>query len=124
MPILSNPHWEAYAVSRAEGLSQRQAYRKAYPDSKCSDTTADRKACDLEKEGKIRARYEEIRGKVEDDAVLTRKEKRELLANMARNTELPVSDRQRAIDLDNKMEDEYVTRVEGSIGVVKLEDLL
>lgn len=111
MAALSNPHWEDYAQARAEGLSQRKAYRKAYPRSeKWKDGTVDAKACNLEKEDKIVARYNELKDAaafMAGGAVLTRIEKRELLATMARDETLPAADRQRAIDLDNKMEDEY-----------------
>jgi hypothetical protein len=111
MPALTNPKWEDYAQARASGLSQRKAYRKAYPRSeKWKDGTVDAKACNLEKEDKIRARYAELKDTaalMAGGAVMTRNEKRELLATMARDDTLPAADRQRAIDLDNKMEDEY-----------------
>lgn len=124
MAVIKNPHWEAYAVARVKGLSQRQAYKKAYPNFKGKDATADTKGYELEQKSEIRDRYNELKGEVADNAVLTRREKREMLANMARNEKLQVSDRQRAIDLDNKMEDEYTTRIEGTLGITKLEDLI
>ena len=48
---------------------------------------------------------------------MTRKEKREILAEMARDERLLPSDRQRAIDLDNKMQDEYTSKVELSADI-------
>ena len=114
MAALENPHWEDYAQARAAGLSQRKAYRKAYPRSeKWKDSTVDAKACHLEKEGKIVARYNELKETaafMAGGAVMTRNEKRRLLANMARDKTLPAADRQRAIDLDNKMENEYTSK--------------
>ena len=116
MAALTNPHWEDYAQARAEGLSQRKAYRKAYPNSeKWKDATVDTKACNLEKEVEILARYNELKEAAAfaaGGAVMTRNEKRMLLAEMARDMELPAADRQRAIDLDNKMEDEYTSKVQ------------
>lgn len=115
MAALSNPHHEDYAQARAAGLSQRKAYRKAYPRSvNWKDGTVDAKACNLEKLDKIKARYQELKeiaAQSAGGAVMTRNEKRRLLAEMARNEELPASDRQRAIDLDNKMEDEYTSNI-------------
>lgn len=115
MAALSNPHHEDYAQARAAGLSQRKAYRKAYPRSEnWKDGTVDAKACNLEKLDKIKARYQELKdiaAQSAGGAVMTRNEKRRLLAEMARNEELPASDRQRAIDLDNKMEDEYTSNI-------------
>lgn len=129
MGALSNPRWEAYAQAKAEGLSQRKAYRKAFPRSEAwKDSTVDNKAYALERDqGEILARYtelKEIAANAAGGAVLTRNEKRQLLAEMARDDTLSPSERQRAIDIDNKMEDEYVTRVEGSLSVAKLEDLI
>lgn len=115
MPVLNNPRWEDYAQARAAGFTQRVAYRKAYPRSeKWKDATVDNKAYVLEKRGEVKARYEELKeaaANAAGGAVMTRNEKRELLAAMARNMKLPAADRQRAIDLDNKMEDEYTSNV-------------
>lgn len=128
MAALSNPHWEDYAQARASGLSQRKAYRAAYPKSeKWKDSTVDAKACNLEKQDKVRARYQEIKDDAANSAggaVMSRNEKREMLAAMARNQELSVADRQRAIDMDNKMEDEYATRITGDLTIKKLEDMI
>lgn len=128
MAVLSNPNWEDYAQARASGLSQRKAYRVAYPKSnKWKDATVDAKACNLEKEDKIQARYQELKEEAANaagGAVLTRNEKRIMLAEMARDTNLTARERQAAIDIDNKMEDEYLTRISGDIAVKKLEDVL
>lgn len=122
---LKNPRWEAFAQALAKGLSQRKAYREAYPKSvKWKDKTVDNKAYELTKNGEVMRRYEELKDKAADCAVLTRKEKRELLAQMARDEKLSPVERQRAIDIDNKMEDEYVTKIEGNLNVTKLEDLI
>ena len=128
MAVLTNPHWEDYAQARAAGLSQRKAYRLAYPKSeKWKDNTVDNKACLLEKSGEIMQRYEELKHEAANaagGAVMTRNEKRVMLAQMARDESLSARERQAAIDIDNKMEDEYLTRVEGSFNVGKLEELL
>lgn len=118
MAALDNPHWEDYAQARAAGLSQRNAYRKAYPRSKSwKDGTVDVKACNLEKEDKILVRYQELKDAaafMAGGSVMTRIEKREILANMARDETLSAADRQRAIDLDNKMENEYTSKADAS----------
>lgn len=128
MSVLQNANWEAYAVARVKGLSQRQAYREAYPNSRSKDETVDNKACNLEKKGEVKARIKELKGEVASAAVgevvLSRTEKRAILAEMARDKTLSVNDRQRAIDLDNKMEDEYKTILDGNVGLTKLEELL
>ena len=130
MAALTNPHWEDYAQARAEGLSQRKAYRKAFPRSEAwKDATVDNKASALERENcEILARYQELKEIAANQAggaVLTRIEKRRLLAEMARDTELSPAERQKAIDIDNKMEDEYLTRIGANVAVDnRLEDLI
>lgn len=119
MAALSNPHWEDYAQARASGLSQRKAYRAAYPSALgWKDSTVDVKASNLEREDKILVRYQELKEEAANKAggsVMTRNEKREMLARMARDENLTARERQAAIDLDNKMEDEYVTRLEANV---------
>ena len=53
----------------------------------------------------------------EETAILSRAEKKELLAEIARNKENAPSDRIKAIDIDNKMDGEYTSNinVEGNI---------
>ena len=129
MAALTNPHWEDYAQARAEGLSQRKAYRKAFPRSEAwKDATVDNKASALERDNdEILARYQELKeiaANKAGGAVLTRIEKRTILAQMARDTGLSPVERQKAIDIDNKMEDEYTTQIAGSLNITKLEDLI
>ena len=57
-------------------------------------------------------RYNEIQEEQKKEALLTRWEKRKILADLARNEENTPSDRTKAIDTDNKMENEYVNKVE------------
>lgn len=118
MPVLKNSRWETFSQALVAGDSQRIAYKKAYPKAeKWKDATVDNNAYNLAKKSEILARCNELKEAAAAGAVLTRKEKRELLAEMARNEELLPADRQRAIDLDNKMEDEYTNKVELSGGV-------
>ena len=118
MPVLKNPRWETFAQAMTEGCSQWVAYRKAFPNSeKWKDKTVDNRASELWGVREIRGRYEELKEQAAQGAVMTRKEKRELLAEMARDERLLPSDRQRAIDLDNKMQDEYTSKVELSADI-------
>lgn len=113
MPVLHNPRWETFAQALAAGDSQAKAYRKAFPSSlKWKDKTVWKRATELfNHNGAVMGRYTELKEEAAKGAVLTRREKRELLAKMARDEKLPVSDRQRALDLDNKMENVYTNNV-------------
>jgi len=55
---------------------------------------------------------------------MTREEKRAILAQMARDPNLSVKERQAAIDLDNKMEKEYTARGDSGKPTAKLEDII
>ena len=65
------PKQETYCLKRNEGLSQRQAYRAAYPKSgSWKDATVDNKAYALEKKGEVLARINELRSKTAKKAIL------------------------------------------------------
>lgn len=54
------------------GMTQRQAYYKAFPSSeKWKPETVDSKASELLKNDKVLARYKELQAKAEDEAIIT-----------------------------------------------------
>jgi len=58
------PKQEAFATGVASGLSQAEAYRQAFPQSrKWTDKTVHEKASRLAAEDKVQARIQELRGK-------------------------------------------------------------
>ena len=63
---------ELYCQARARGLSQRRAYRAAYPKCNSTDAAVDAKACNLEKQAKVSARLNELNEAGARDAKLTR----------------------------------------------------
>ena len=63
---------ELYCQERAKGMSQRRAYRAAYPKCKASDRDVDSKACNLEKTAKVSARLEELNAAGAKEARITR----------------------------------------------------
>lgn len=54
------PKQEMFVQGIITGLSQRQAYRKAYKAEKMSDETVDSRASELLKNGKVTVRYREL----------------------------------------------------------------
>ena len=56
---------EAYVQGLIRGLSQREAYKQAYNAERMTDKTIDERACVLLTQDKVRARYEELRGKID-----------------------------------------------------------
>lgn len=68
MPEKLTQRREKYIRELIKGKSQREAYKAAFLCGKQSDKTIDEKACRLLKIPAVRARYDELRGKVERKA--------------------------------------------------------
>lgn len=87
MARLESLKQEQYLLNLISGMSQRQAYRAAYPNCKSPDKIVDEKASKLLSQDKVRARYDELRGKamqpLEDKALVTAQRIREELAKVA-----------------------------------------
>lgn len=130
---------EKFIQGIVTGLSQREAYKAAYDVKSMSDNAIDREACLLMKNPKIAQRHKELVDEIAIPAIMTAQERLEYLTRLIKNEEkekvltlggefkeVPAdfNAKLKAIDLMNKMQGEYVTKVEGNIGVTKLEDLL
>ena len=77
------PKQEAYCQARARGLSQRKAYREAYPAAAAwKDSTVDSRASELEATGKVLGRIEALTEKAAKQAVASRTAVIERLANV------------------------------------------
>lgn len=94
------------------GLSQRKAYRAAYPSSeKWKDAAVDSKACALLKTDKILTRYNELKEKAENAAIMTRAQRMITLSDIAQFSKKDDS-RIKAIDTLNKMDGIYTNKIE------------
>lgn len=125
MAVLSNAKNEKFAQGIFEGLSQRKAYRAAFPSSrKWKDSTVDSRASELYNTSEILGRLDELKKEAADDSILSVIERKIWLSELIDGGHAGVtSDRLKAIDILNKMDGVYVAKVEGSI-TVKLEDLI
>lgn len=115
---------EKFIQNIVAGMTQRQAYKAAYDAENMDDKTIDKEACLLFNNPNIAERYKELLEKLEEQAIMTALDKRKMLKEMAENTDNSVLERLKAIDVDNKMAGEYVTKVQGEVTVSKLEELL
>lgn len=118
------PKQERFIQNIVSGMTQRQAYKEAYNAENMKDESIDVEACKLFNDTKVLQRYRELINQLDDKALMTAVEKRKLLRDIAYNKENSVTDIIKAIDTDNKMTGEYVTKIEGDIGIKKLEDVL
>lgn len=112
-------------------MSQRQAYKDAYNAENMTDESIDVEACKLFNDTKVSQRYQELIDKLEDKAIMTARERMIWLSGVVldsvKEQDLKIADlntKIKAVDILNKMSGEYTTKIEGNIGVTKLEDLL
>lgn len=78
------PKQEAYCLARCRGLTQRQAYREAYPASrKWHEGTVDSRASELEHDSEVLGRLSQLRESAAKEARITRAQVIERLADLA-----------------------------------------
>jgi phage terminase small subunit len=109
------PKQEKFIQNIIKGMSQREAYKDAYNAENMKDETIDSEACLLFNDQKVAKRYQDLIQRLENEAVMTALEKRKLLKELALDKENSVNDRLKALDIDNKMAGEYITKVEAGI---------
>jgi phage terminase small subunit len=136
------PKQEKFIQNIIQGMSQREAYKDAY-NAKYKDEVIDVRACELFNSSKIQVRYKELMDQLEDDSIMSAKERMKWLSEVVKNEQketvyyqvngkstpiertADLNTKIKAIDTLNKMSGEYKTILDGSVEVKKkLEDLL
>lgn len=133
---------EEFVKNIIDGKSQAEAYRNAYSAKNMSDNAIYREASLLMSNPKIAQRIKELRDQMAKPTIMTAQERLEFLTEVINGTrgekvveivngeekeiEVPTSMKNRlsAVDIMNKMQGEYTTKIEGDIKVKRLEDLL
>ena len=112
MAELENARHEKYAQGLANGLSQRNAYRAAFPNSvKWKDNTVDVKACELANDDKILVRLRELGKQATSKAVMTATQRKEWLTDVILSDAEKTRDKLKAVDILNHMDGEYIDKV-------------
>lgn len=96
-----------------DNMNLSDAYRSAYNADKMSDKTVNEKSSLLAGEDKIRARILELRQQAMTPKVMNAQKRREKLTELANDEDPNVA--MKAIDLLNKMDGEYVQKVEAAV---------
>jgi len=116
------PKQEKFVRNLIQGMSQREAYKNSYDAENMTDKTIDEEACRLFKDSKISARYKELQDRLEDSTIMTAKERLEYLTSIIMDIEreqgeIPadLNTKIRAIDIMNKMQGEYVQKIEADV---------
>lgn len=120
------PKQEKFIQNIVNGMSQRQAYKDAY-SAKYSDKSIDEKASTLFNSEKVQERYQELLKKIEDESIMSAIERRKWLTKVIKGdikhtsydgngnsyeNEAYISDKMKAIDIMNKMDGEYINKLE------------
>ena len=113
MAILKNSRHEKFVQCLIAGMSQRKAYREAFPNSvRWKDTTVDKRASELFQNGEILGRHNELLEESKDRAIMQRKDRMILLSDIANDNSEKTDSRIKAIDTLNKMDGVYTNKVE------------
>lgn len=115
---------EKFVQNILQGMNQAEAYRSAYPKNKMADKTVWEAASRLMANSKVKARLTELRQELASPAIMSAQKRLEWLTGIIQSQEETTGDKLKAVDLMNKMQGEYVTKVEGNLGIKKLEDLI
>lgn len=127
MAELKNPRHEKFAQELAGGMSQRSAYRAAFPSSeKWKDETVDSKASVLAKNGKVLERLQELAEASTTEAVMNATQRKEWLTGIIRSKAEETKDKLKACDLLNRMDGAYVDKlqVDTKINTGQLDNVL
>lgn len=127
------PKREEFARKIVEGMTQADAYRSAYDCKRTSDKSIWEKASRLMADPEVRTRVQELRDKIALESVMTAQERLEYLTRVIKGeekektvqivdgepveVEMPSALRTKltAVDLMNKMQGEYVQKVQAEI---------
>ena len=132
---------EKFVRNLIKGMTQREAYKNSYDCENMTDKTIDEEACRLFNDCKITARYQELQERLANAYIMTAQERLEYLTDIIMGVEqektttegeevgrpATLKERMQAIDIMNKMQGEYVTKVDANVNtdvniVVELVD--
>ena len=108
------PKQEQFAKNIAlEGMNYSDAYRNSYSCKKMSETTINNEAWKLMQNHDITTRIKELAAQADTPKIMNAKQRKEKLTNLAQSDDPNVA--MKAIDLLNKMDGEYVQKVEAAV---------
>lgn len=106
---------EAFVQNIIKGMSQADAYRSAYDTKRMSDNAIYREASLLMSNPKIAQRLAYISAKADTPKIMSAQRRLEWLTEVILSDKETTGDKLKAADLMNKMQGEYVQRVEADV---------
>lgn len=112
MSELENVKHEAYAQGLAAGMSQKDAYKAAYPRAETwKDQTVYNRSSELARRPEVVERVQELQRESTSAAVMTIAQRKEWLTGLILDGEEATANRLKAVDLLNKMDCAYVEQI-------------
>lgn len=109
------PKQEQFVQNILQGMSQADAYRAAYSCKNMSDNAIYVNASKLAGDAKVTLRLKELRDKLAKPSIMSAQERLEWLTRLIKSEEESTSDKLKAADIMNKMQGEYVQKVEAEV---------
>jgi phage terminase small subunit len=106
------PKQEAFVQNILQGMNQADAYRSAYNCKNMSDNAIYVNASKLAADAKVTLRLKELRNELAKPSIMTAQERLEWLTERIADEEVDINAKLKAIDIMNKMQGEYVQKVE------------
>ena len=106
------PKQEQFVQNIIQGMTQADAYRSAYSCKNMTDNSIYVNASKLVADAKVAQRLKELREQLAKPSIMSAQERLEWLTELIKSDEESTSDKLRAADIMNKMQGEYVQKVE------------
>lgn len=103
---------ELFVQKIIEGMSQADAYRSAYSCKNMTDNSIYVNASKLVADAKVAQRLKELREQLAKPSIMSAQERLEWLTQLIKSENESTTDKLRATDIMNKMQGEYVQKVE------------
>lgn len=106
---------EKFVQGIIQGMTQADAYRSAYSCKKMSDNAIYVNASKLAADTKVALRLKELREQLAKPSIMSAQERLEWLTTVINSEKESTGDKLRAADIMNKMQGEYVQKVEAKV---------
>lgn len=106
---------EQFVQNIIQGMSQAEAYRSAYSCKNMSDNAVYVNASKLVADTKVALRLKELREQLAKPAIMSAQKRLEWLTRVIQNEGESTGDKLKAVDIMNKMQGEYVQKIEAEV---------
>lgn len=106
---------ENFAKAIVEGMNQADAYRSAYSCKNMSDNSIYVNASKLVNDTKVALRIKELREQLVKPTIMTAQQRLEWLTRLINSDKETTGDKLKAADIMNKMQGEYVQKVQANV---------